>query len=155
MLGCAVLSATNAAGGLGPGLKVGHSMMIADHINLLGINPLTGPNMDEIGVRFPPMADAYSPRLRALAPDVIVMSEITWYVLDDLDAFVTFIRKELPNCLLLHLLMTYNEGTQKYGREFFPNLDGILRFFAMHVLERGQVRLAEAGRAKNIHQSRL
>jgi purine-nucleoside phosphorylase len=67
MLGCEVLIATNAAGGLGPGLKVGHTMMIADHINLLGINPLTGPNMDEIGVRFPPMADAYSPRLRALA----------------------------------------------------------------------------------------
>lgn len=70
MLGCEVLIATNAAGGVGRGLKVGHSMLIADHINLLGANPLTGPNIDEIGVRFPPMADAYSPRLRALASEL-------------------------------------------------------------------------------------
>lgn len=85
-------------------------------------------------------------RLLALRPDVIVMSEITWYVLDDLAAFVAFIRKELPGCFLLHLLMTYPEGTQQYGREFFTNLDGILRFFEMRVLESGEVRLPDGGR---------
>lgn len=85
-------------------------------------------------------------RLLALRPDLIVMSEITWYVLDDLRAFVAFIRKELPDCFLLHLLMTYPGGTQKYGQEFFTNLDGILRFFDMRVLESGEVRLPEAGR---------
>lgn len=67
MLGCDVMVATNAAGGIAPGLRVGQTMMISDHINLMGANPLAGPNLDELGVRFPPMADAYSPRLRALA----------------------------------------------------------------------------------------
>jgi SAM-dependent methyltransferase len=85
-------------------------------------------------------------RLKALKPDVIVMSEITWYVLDDLRAFLAFIRKELPKAFLIHLLMTYPEGTQKYGQEFFTNLDGILRFFDMRVLESGEVRLGELGR---------
>ena len=41
-------------------------MMITDHINLVGINPLTGPNIEDLGVRFPSMVDAYSPRLCAL-----------------------------------------------------------------------------------------
>lgn len=67
LMGCEVLVATNAAGGVRPDLRVGQTMMIADHVNLLGINPLTGPNLDELGVRFPAMADAYSPRLRELA----------------------------------------------------------------------------------------
>jgi len=69
-LGCRVLVATNAAGGIAPGLRVGQTMMITDHVNLLGVNPLTGPNLDEIGVRFPPMADAYSPRLCGLAREL-------------------------------------------------------------------------------------
>jgi len=84
--------------------------------------------------------------LRQLAPDVIVMAEISWYVLDDLRAFVTYIRENLPDCFLLHLLMTYPPGTQKYGREFFTDLDGILRFFDMRVLESGEVRVQDGGR---------
>jgi inosine/guanosine/xanthosine phosphorylase family protein len=70
LLGCRVLIATNAAGGITHGLAVGQTMLITDHVNLLGANPLTGPNIDELGVRFPPMADAYTPRLCALARDV-------------------------------------------------------------------------------------
>ena len=70
LLGCRTLVATNAAGGIASSLHVGQTMMITDHINLLGINPLTGPNIDELGVRFPPMADAYSPRLQALAREL-------------------------------------------------------------------------------------
>ncbi len=70
LLGCRTLIATNAAGGIAPGMRVGQTMMITDHINLLGANPLTGPNIDELGVRFPPMADAYGPRLRALAREL-------------------------------------------------------------------------------------
>lgn len=65
--GCRVLVATNAAGGIEPELAVGQTMMLTDHINLLGVNPLFGPNLDELGERFPPMADAYSPRLRELS----------------------------------------------------------------------------------------
>lgn len=69
MLGCETLVATNAAGGVRDGMRVGGTMMISDHINLLGANPLTGPNLDDLGVRFPPMADAYSERIRAIARD--------------------------------------------------------------------------------------
>jgi purine-nucleoside phosphorylase len=70
MLGCEVMIATNAAGGIAPRLRVGQTMMLTDHINLMGANPLTGPNLDEIGVRFPAMADAYSHRLAAIAREV-------------------------------------------------------------------------------------
>jgi inosine/guanosine/xanthosine phosphorylase family protein len=70
LLGCSVLIATNAAGGIAPGLRVGQTMMITDHINLMGANPLTGPNIEELGTRFPPMADAYSPRLGAIAREL-------------------------------------------------------------------------------------
>jgi inosine/guanosine/xanthosine phosphorylase family protein len=70
LLGCEIMIATNAAGGVAPRLRVGQTMMITDHVNLMGANPLTGPNIDEIGVRFPPMADAYSPRLAVLAREV-------------------------------------------------------------------------------------
>lgn len=67
VIGCRTLVATNAAGGVSPDLAVGQTMMLTDHVNLLGANPLTGPNLEEIGVRFPPMAGAYSTRIRALA----------------------------------------------------------------------------------------
>ncbi len=69
-LGCRLLIVTNAAGGIATHLRVGQTMMITDHINLMGVNPLIGPNLDQIGVRFPPMADAYSPRLCELARTV-------------------------------------------------------------------------------------
>jgi xanthosine phosphorylase len=55
---------TNAAGSLRAENGPGSLMAIADHINLLGVNPLTGPNDDAIGPRFPSLADAYDPDLR-------------------------------------------------------------------------------------------
>jgi inosine/guanosine/xanthosine phosphorylase family protein len=67
LLGCRVLLATNAAGGIRTTLAVGQPMLVTDHLNLLGVSPLTGPNLDDLGTRFPPMAEAYSPRLNALA----------------------------------------------------------------------------------------
>lgn len=70
ILGCPVFIPTNAAGGIAPRLRVGQPMMITDHISLFGRNPLMGPNIDELGTRFPAMADAYSPRLAALARSV-------------------------------------------------------------------------------------
>lgn len=70
LLGCEVLIATNAAGGIAPRLRVGQTMMLTDHISLLGPNPLIGPNIDELGTRFPAMADAYSPRLAAMAREL-------------------------------------------------------------------------------------
>ena len=69
-LGVKALILTNAAGGINTALKPGTLMVMDDHINLLGSNPLVGPNEDAFGVRFPDMTEVYSKRLRALAGDV-------------------------------------------------------------------------------------
>jgi purine-nucleoside phosphorylase len=67
MLGVKTLILTNAAGGINPELTPGTLMLISDHINLMGSNPLIGPNDDRFGQRFPDMTDLYSRRLRAVA----------------------------------------------------------------------------------------
>jgi xanthosine phosphorylase len=64
LAGAQALLATNAAGSLRPDVGPGSLMAIGDHINLLGVNPLTGPNEDEFGPRFPSLRDAYDPELR-------------------------------------------------------------------------------------------
>jgi inosine/guanosine/xanthosine phosphorylase family protein len=64
-LGARVVVLTNAAGGLDPSFGPGTLMIMSDHINLTGRNPLIGPNADELGPRFPDMTEAWSPRLRA------------------------------------------------------------------------------------------
>ncbi len=60
---------TNAAGGISPNCSRGVLMVIDDHINLMGDNPLVGPNDERYGLRFPDMTHVYSPRLRALADE--------------------------------------------------------------------------------------
>ncbi|MFA5908323.1 MAG: purine-nucleoside phosphorylase [Vicinamibacterales bacterium] len=60
---------TNAAGGISPKCSRGALMVIDDHINLMGNNPLVGPNDDRLGPRFPDMTHVYSPRLRALTDE--------------------------------------------------------------------------------------
>jgi len=69
-LGVKRLILTNAAGGINTGFAQGALMIIDDHINMLGFNPLAGPNDDRFGPRFPDMTDVYSPRLRRLADGV-------------------------------------------------------------------------------------
>ena len=64
-LGADALLVTNAAGSLRAEVGPGRLMAITDHINLLGVNPLTGPNDDAVGPRFPSLRDAYDPALRA------------------------------------------------------------------------------------------
>jgi xanthosine phosphorylase len=64
--GAAALLVTNAAGSLRPDCPPGSLMSIADHVNLLGVNPLTGANDDDVGPRFPSLRDAYDPALRGL-----------------------------------------------------------------------------------------
>jgi xanthosine phosphorylase len=64
--GAVALLVTNAAGSLRPENPPGSLMAIADHINMLGVNPLSGLNDDEIGPRFPSLRDAYDPSLRGL-----------------------------------------------------------------------------------------
>jgi purine-nucleoside phosphorylase len=67
LLGVQVLILTNAAGGVNTGFASGALMVIDDHINLMGDNPLVGPNDDRFGPRFPDMTEVYSTRLRAVA----------------------------------------------------------------------------------------
>jgi len=66
-LGAQMLFVTNAAGGLNPAFGPGDIMIIEDHINLTGANPLVGPNHDDWGERFPDMTEAYDNRLISLA----------------------------------------------------------------------------------------
>ncbi len=75
-LGVKRLLLTNAAGGLGDGYAAGDLMLISDHLNLTGDNPLVGKNDDRLGPRFPDMSDLYSKRLRALAKDVAKQRDV-------------------------------------------------------------------------------
>lgn len=69
-LGVRTLIVTNAAGGIKDSYSAGELVLIKDHINLLGVNPLRGPNSESLGPRFPDMTDSYSGRLRSLAAEV-------------------------------------------------------------------------------------
>lgn len=67
LLGVKTIILTNAAGGIKTGFSQGALMVIDDHINLIGNNPLVGANDERFGVRFPDMTEVYSSRLRAIA----------------------------------------------------------------------------------------
>ena len=66
-LGIKTLIVTNAAGGINKSFVPGDLMVIDDHINLLGTNPLIGRNLDDFGLRFPDMSTAYTPHLKEKA----------------------------------------------------------------------------------------
>lgn len=67
VLGVETLILTNAAGGINTSFSQGALMVIDDHLNLMGVNPLAGPNDERFGPRFPDMSEVYSRRLRATA----------------------------------------------------------------------------------------
>src|SRR5262249_33691836 len=67
LLGLKTVILTNAAGGVNTSFSEGALMVMDDHINLMGVNPLVGPNDDRFGQRFPDMTEVYSARLREIA----------------------------------------------------------------------------------------
>ena len=75
-LGVKTLGITNACGGLNPAFSKGDIMLIDDHINLLGGNPLIGPNDPETGSRFPDMCEPYSKRILDIAEQVALEEKI-------------------------------------------------------------------------------
>ncbi len=77
-LGIELLFVSNASGGLNPDFKVGDLMLITDHINLFGTNPLIGKNIDELGPRFPDMSEAYNKELRQYAEEVAQANNIEY-----------------------------------------------------------------------------
>jgi SAM-dependent methyltransferase len=82
-------------------------------------------------------------RILAIQPDVIVMCQITWFVLPELQSFFNFLREKLPNAVILHILAVYAPGDQKYGREYFTDLQEIFNYFSkfgLHYLEYGEIK---------------
>jgi purine-nucleoside phosphorylase len=76
-LGISRLIVTNAAGGINTDFQPGDLMLITDHINMMGTNPLAGPNFEELGPRFPDMSEAYDGAMRNIALEVAREKGIT------------------------------------------------------------------------------
>lgn len=83
-------------------------------------------------------------KLNFFDPDIYLMSEITWYVLDDLDRFIKNLKKANKQrkkpIFLIHLLTTYADNVQKYGTDKFTNLNEILKYFNLNYLESGFIK---------------
>lgn len=76
MLGIELLVLTNACGGLNPDLRTGDLVMLTDHLNMMGVNPLIGPNDERFGPRFPDVTETYSAKWRDVARSVAARSGI-------------------------------------------------------------------------------
>ncbi|NNM05726.1 MAG: purine-nucleoside phosphorylase [Gemmatimonadetes bacterium] len=77
LLGAEILVVSAACGGMNPDWGPGELVLLDDHINLLGDNPLVGPNLDELGPRFPDMSEPYDRELQALARSVAEEEGVT------------------------------------------------------------------------------
>lgn len=79
MLGIEKLVLSNSAGGLDPNMKSGDFMLIDDHINMMGDNPLMGPNIKNLGPRFPDMTEAYDSQLTNLMAEILKQQKINFW----------------------------------------------------------------------------
>ncbi|MEK6731619.1 MAG: class I SAM-dependent methyltransferase [Pseudomonadota bacterium] len=73
------------------------------------------------------------------SPDIIVMAEVTWYVLDKLPSFIRYIKSHYPYVVFIHLLCIYPDEVQKYGTNYFTDLETIMQYFDMTYIEFGEV----------------
>ena len=76
MMGAKVLFLTNASGGINPAFHAGSLMLIRDHISLFAPNPLIGPNIEELGTRFPDMSHVYDEELQGIIRETAKENEI-------------------------------------------------------------------------------
>lgn len=79
MLGVETLILTNSAGGLADGMQAGDFMILDDHINLTGTNPLIGPNIKEFGPRFPDMSEAYDKKFADLLEQIFKKHKVRYH----------------------------------------------------------------------------
>lgn len=79
-MGIETLILTNAAGGIDPQMRAGDFMIITDHINLTGNNPLIGPNIQELGLRFPDMSEAYDRELNGKLTRLLTQLKIRHFM---------------------------------------------------------------------------
>lgn len=78
-LGTPAVILTNSAGGAGDGMAPGDFMIIEDHLNLTGTNPLLGPNLKELGPRFPDMTEAYDRKFRETLENIFKTRKISYH----------------------------------------------------------------------------
>ena len=88
-------------------------------------------------------------------PDIFLMAEITWYVLDDLNKFIdnlrTYKHQRKKPTFLIHFLSTYAPGVQKYGVDKFTNLDEIKNYFNLNYLESGYRQFTQTPKEDDPH----
>lgn len=77
LMGAKILFLTNASGGINPSFQAGDFMMLTDHISLWAPNPLIGPNIEELGTRFPDMTHVYDVKLQKIIEEVAAENSIT------------------------------------------------------------------------------
>ena len=77
MLGAKILFLTNASGGINPSFTAGDFMMLTDHVSIWAPNPLIGPNIDELGTRFPDMTHVYDTNLRKIIEETAAKEGIS------------------------------------------------------------------------------
>lgn len=80
---------------------------------------------------------------RSFKPDLIIMAEITWYILDKLDSLLSFLRLEFPDSYIIHLCVVHPPDVQKYGNDKFTTLQEMMVYFDMKYLEWGEIHTAE------------
>lgn len=66
--------------------------------------------------------------------DIIILADITWYILDDLDEFIINLKNNFKGKYFIHILTTYPNQNQKYGINFFKTHDDIIKYFNMNII---------------------